>query len=83
MNKSKTLIAIVDLRAASKVSGIHPIVGVRNHQGVSDFDSQVLVTTNGGMAVERKAVACPALSRPSDYNASDWVRLMIADAAGE
>jgi hypothetical protein len=39
LNKSKTLIAIVDLRAASKVSGIHPIVGVRNHQGVSDIDS--------------------------------------------
>ena len=24
------------------------------------------------MAVERKTVACPALSRPSDYNAQDW-----------
>jgi hypothetical protein len=51
LNKSKTLIAIVDLRAASKVSGIHPIVGVRNHQGVSDIDSQVLVTTNGELDV--------------------------------
>jgi hypothetical protein len=34
----KTLIAIFDLRAASAVSGIHPIVGVRNHQDVSDID---------------------------------------------
>jgi hypothetical protein len=38
LNRSKKLIAIVDLRAAAKVSGIHPIVGARNQQGVSDFD---------------------------------------------